>query len=60
MELNEHFCDFRYCELCVSKDVPETEEPCNECLTNGTNLGTDKPVCFKERKGAKKKGCEME
>ena len=38
-----------YCDLCKNKDVPETEEPCNECLSEPTNLYSTKPINFEER-----------
>lgn len=37
-----------YCCKCINKDVIETDEPCNECLTNTTNLYSHKPIKFKE------------
>lgn len=43
-----------YCLKCVHLNVPETEDPCNECLTNPVNEDSHKPVNFIE--GRKKKG----
>lgn len=37
-----------YCSKCQHKDTNETEEPCNECLAQGFNLDSHKPVYFKE------------
>lgn len=37
-----------YCSKCKHKDTNETEEPCNECLAQGFNLDSHKPVYFKE------------
>ena len=37
-----------YCGKCVYKNVTETEDPCNECLTKGWNEGSHKPVKFEE------------
>lgn len=37
-----------YCPKCIHKDLPETEDPCESCLLEPTNLHSEKPVCFKE------------
>lgn len=37
-----------YCHKCQYKDLEESEEPCNECLTHTTNEWTHRPFCFKE------------
>ena len=48
--------DFKkYCETCKHKDVKETEDPCNECLENPTNLFSHKPVKWEEKKNKKEK-----
>ncbi len=39
----------RYCPKCKHKDVPETEDPCNECLTEPANEYSHKPVKFEDR-----------
>ena len=39
-----YFC--AYCHKCKHKDIKETEEPCNECLTNAVNEYSHKPVKF--------------
>lgn len=38
-----------YCPSCVNKDLPEVEDPCNECLTNPCNEDSHKPVRYKEK-----------
>ena len=38
-----------YCSKCKYKDTKETEDPCNECLTEGVRLNTHKPLNFKEK-----------
>lgn len=38
-----------YCEKCTFKETAETDEPCNECLTNTANVASHKPVNFKEK-----------
>ena len=41
--------DFRtYCNKCKYKDVEETENPCNECLAQGFNIDSRKPIRFKK------------
>lgn len=37
-----------YCETCKYKDLEESEEPCNECLTNPVNEHSHKPVKYEE------------
>lgn len=37
-----------YCITCKHYNVPETEEPCNECLTCGANLYSERPVNYEE------------
>lgn len=37
-----------YCSKCKHKDVSETKNPCNECLTEGVRLNTHKPLNFEE------------
>ena len=37
-----------YCPKCENFKVPETDEPCNECLTECAREGTVKPLKFEE------------
>lgn len=37
-----------FCKTCKHKEVKNTEEPCNECLDNPTNLYSHKPVKWEE------------
>lgn len=37
-----------YCPTCKHRKLDGTEEPCNECLDNPTNLYSHKPVKFEE------------
>lgn len=37
-----------YCTTCKYKDTDETEDPCNECLTNPANENSHKPVNYEE------------
>lgn len=39
-----------FCSKCVFRDIPQDEEPCNECLSGTTNLHSIKPIKFKEKK----------
>lgn len=39
-----------YCPKCKSFKVLETDEPCNECMTECSREGTAKPVKFEEEK----------
>lgn len=39
----------KYCRLCENNGLPETEDPCNECLTYPTNKNSHKPVNYKEK-----------
>ena len=38
----------QYCGKCKHKDKLEVEYPCNECLSNPTNLYSHKPTNFEE------------
>lgn len=58
MESDYLLVDFsRYCKSCKHKDILETEDPCNECLENPTNLYSHKPVKYEaaDRKKKEKK-----
>ena len=39
---------YYYCKTCVNKDLKETEDPCNECLTEGARHNSHKPVKYVE------------
>lgn len=46
-EIEYQYVEFdKYCNTCVHNIKPESEEPCNECLSNPTNLYANKPVKF--------------
>lgn len=48
-DIRQFEVDFNtYCKLCKHKDVLETDDPCNECLEQGYNYNTSKPVNYKE------------
>ena len=44
-----------YCPKCKYRRVIETEDPCNECLTNTVNFNSHKPVKF-EKGGERSNG----
>lgn len=51
MEINrEKIVEFdKHCKNCVYKDLPETKDPCYECLTEPVNVYSHRPIKFKER-----------
>lgn len=36
----------KYCQTCVHKELNEKDDPCDECLSNPTNLYSHKPVNY--------------
>lgn len=36
-----------FCEYCVNKDTPETEDPCNDCLQSEAKEDSHKPMFYK-------------
>ena len=38
----------QYCKTCEHKDLPESEDPCFDCLEEPTNFESHKPVHYKE------------
>lgn len=39
----------KYCSTCKYKDLPEEEDPCDECLAETVNLYSHKPVKWEEK-----------
>lgn len=39
----------QYCKTCKYEKVKESEDPCEECLSNPTNVYSHKPVKYEER-----------
>lgn len=39
----------KYCETCEHRKVENTEEPCDECLSEPTNLNTHRPAKYEEK-----------
>lgn len=48
LEPNKEVYFHEYCKTCKHKDVENTEDPCNECLSNPTNLYSHKPVKYEK------------
>lgn len=38
----------KWCSKCEHKEMPETDDPCNDCLAQGYNVDSTKPLYFKE------------
>lgn len=38
-----------YCPKCQFYPLQETEDPCNECLAQGWNEDSTKPIGYKEK-----------
>ena len=38
----------KWCNKCINKNVEEIKDPCNECLTQGWNEFSHKPINFEE------------
>ena len=36
----------KYCKICKYKDLPETEDPCWDCLENPVNVYSRRPTGF--------------
>lgn len=50
MEYPYKIVDFeKYCPKCKYYKRKESEDPCNDCLNEGGNIQSEKPVNFKEK-----------
>ena len=38
-----------YCKTCENEKSKDTDEPCNECLTEGARLNSHRPANWKEK-----------
>lgn len=50
--MDEHFFEVlfhNYCKKCKHYGLPETEEPCRECIEENINFETRKPIKFEEK-----------
>lgn len=52
-ELYKEVYFYEYCETCKYKDLKENEEPCEECLSEPTNLYSHKPIKYENIKDKK-------
>lgn len=43
-----------WCKRCKHNAVPETEDPCNECLTDSVNEDSHKPTKWEEKSNDRK------
>ena len=41
---------YEYCEKCKYWDVPDGDDPCNECLAQSYNIDSHEPINFEEAK----------
>lgn len=39
----------QYCKACKHEKLPETDDPCDECLNEPVNLYSHKPVKWEEK-----------
>ena len=37
------------CKTCKYEDLPETKDPCDECLDSPTNVYSHKPVKYEKK-----------
>ena len=56
MEVEFH----EYCPICKHTDVPETKDPCNECLGAPYNLNSRKPINWEEDDERRNKRSKIE
>lgn len=56
MEVEFH----EYCPICKHADVPETKDPCNECLGAPYNLNSCKPINWEEDDERRNKRSKIE
>lgn len=55
MEIVEKFVEFdQYCKRCKHEQLPESEDPCFECLANPVNVYSHKPVNFEAAEKSRK------
>lgn len=40
---------YEYCKTCKYRAVKNVDEPCNECLSEPTNLNTHRPVKYEKK-----------
>lgn len=42
---------YKYCKTCKNKNLPEDDDPCNECLSEPMNQGSHKPTRWEDKNG---------
>lgn len=42
---------YKFCNKCKNKDLDETKDPCNECLTVAGQVDTRVPINFEDAGG---------
>lgn len=40
---------YEYCKSCKHRQVKNTDEPCDECLSEPLNLNTHRPVKYEKK-----------
>ncbi len=38
----------KWCDRCKHRDIPENDDPCEQCLDNPINENSEKPIYFEE------------
>ena len=50
MEIIDKFVEFdKYCKTCEHQNLKESKDPCHECLGTPINVGSKKPINYKEK-----------
>lgn len=53
--INYFEVDFdKYCPTCKYAQTNEVKDPCNDCLSEGMNLYSAKPVCYEPYNNGRK------
>lgn len=40
---------YDWCKKCKNENTNESDDPCNECLIQGWNFDSHKPIMFKQK-----------
>ena len=40
---------WKYCDLCIHKELPDSEDPCDTCLEYESNVYSHKPINFEPK-----------
>lgn len=49
MENTKEVMFYKWCKECKNFETPETDDPCNECLTQPWNVDSTKPINFRSK-----------